>query len=70
MDIVFIDPPFGTGLETRSLELLTAGNRVSPGGFAYIETARETPVIDLAPGWEILKEKALGEVRMLLLKKV
>jgi 16S rRNA (guanine(966)-N(2))-methyltransferase RsmD len=70
MDIVFIDPPFGTGLETRSLELLTAGNCVSPGGFAYVETARETTVIDLAPGWEIVKEKAIGEVRMLLLKIV
>jgi 16S rRNA (guanine966-N2)-methyltransferase len=70
MDIVLIDPPFGTGLENRSLELLTAGNCVSPGGFAYIETAREAPAIVPTPGWEIVKEKALGEVRMQLLKKV
>jgi len=70
MDIVFIDPPFGTGLETRSLELLTVGDCVSPGGFAYIETAREAPAITPVPGWEIAKEKTLGEVRMQLLKKV
>jgi 16S rRNA (guanine966-N2)-methyltransferase len=70
MDIVFIDPPFGTGLETRSLELLTAGNCVSPGGFVYIETASEAPAISPAPGWKIVKEKILGEVRMQLLKKV
>ena len=69
MDIVFIDPPFGTGLEVRSLELLMAGNCVSPGGFAYIETARESPAIAPVPGWEIVKEKVLGEVRMQLLKK-
>ena len=70
MDIVFIDPPFGTGLELRSLELLTAGNCVGPGGFAYIETSREAPAIESTPGWELVKEKTLGEVRMLLLKKV
>jgi 16S rRNA (guanine966-N2)-methyltransferase len=70
MDIVFIDPPFGTGLESRSLKLLTAGNCVSPGGFVYIETASEAPAISPAPGWEIVKEKVLGEVRMQLLKKV
>lgn len=70
MDIVFIDPPFGTGLEVRSLELLTAGDCVSPGGFAYVETAREAPANVPIPGWEIVKEKTLGEVRMQLLKKV
>ena len=70
IDIVFIDPPFGTGLELRSLELLTAGDCISPGGFIYIETAREAPAIAPAPGWEIVKEKTLGEVRMQLLKKV
>ena len=70
MDIVLIDPPFGTGLETRSLELLTAGNCVIRGGFAYIETAREAPVMTPAPGWEITKEKTLGKVQMQLFKKV
>jgi len=70
IDIVFVDPPFGTGLETRSLELLTARNCVSPGGFAYVETERETPAKALIAGWDIVKEKTLGEVRMQLLKKV
>ena len=70
MDIVFIDPPFGTGLEVRSLELLTAGNCVIPGGFVYNETAREAPAIKPVSGWEIMEEKTLGEVRMQLLKKV
>jgi len=70
MDIIFIDPPFGTGLEVPSLELLTAGDCVSPGGFVYIETAREAPAIKPVSGWEIMKETTLGEVRMQLLKKV
>jgi 16S rRNA (guanine966-N2)-methyltransferase len=70
IDIVFIDPPFGLDLETRSLELLTAGDCVVPGGFAYVETDRKITALTLSPGWEMVKEKALGEVRMQLLKKV
>jgi len=70
MDIVFIDPPFSSGLEDRSLELLTAGDNVREGGRVYIETAREMSPLALLPGWEIIREKLLGEVRMQLLKKV
>jgi 16S rRNA (guanine966-N2)-methyltransferase len=69
LDIVFIDPPFGSGLEGQSLELLAAGNCVAANGFVYIESARETPATVPGPGWKIMKEKTLGEVRMMLLKK-
>jgi 16S rRNA (guanine966-N2)-methyltransferase len=69
LDIVFIDPPFGSGLEGKSLELLGAGNCVSANGFVYIETACETPATVPGPDWKIVKEKTLGEVRMMLLKK-
>ena len=69
IDIVFIDPPFGSDLETCALELLTVGDYVVPGGFAYVETDCKTPAMALTSGWEVVKEKALGEVRMQLLKK-
>lgn len=69
LDIVFIDPPFDSGLEVRALDLLAERNCVSRNGFVYIETARETPAFVAGPGWEIVKEKTLGEVRMMLLKK-
>ena len=69
LDIVFIDPPFDCGLEVRSLALLKAGNCVSANGFVYIETARESPAFTPGSGWEIVQEKTLGEVRMMLLKK-
>jgi 16S rRNA (guanine966-N2)-methyltransferase len=69
LDIVFIDPPFDSGLEVRSLALLKAGNCVSANGFVYIETARNSPTFAPGSGWDIVKEKTLGEVRMVLLKK-
>ena len=70
IDIVFIDPPFGAGLGRRALELLAAGNLIASGGLAYLEAGRATPLPAPGPGWEILREKTLGEVRMQLLKKV
>jgi len=70
IDIVFIDPPFGEGLEVRAIELLAASDSVRSGGIVYIETAREAPKIEPGPGWDSLRDKTLGEVRMQLLKKV
>lgn len=70
LDIVFIDPPFSSGLHNRAIELLAAGGCVRKGGLAYLETARETPPPAPPPGWEVTREKLLGEVRMQLLKKV
>lgn len=70
IDVVFIDPPFGSGLETRALELLEAGACVSSGGFAYVETPRDTPLSLPAPGWEMARETVIGDVRLRLLKKV
>lgn len=68
LDVVFIDPPFSSGLHSRAIELLAAGDCVRKGGLIYLETPREMPPPVLPPGWEISREKLLGEVRMQLLK--
>jgi 16S rRNA (guanine966-N2)-methyltransferase len=70
LDIAFVDPPFGTQLESRALELIDIRNCIRPGGFVYIETDRGTALAGPRPGWEIAREKVIGEVRMVLLKKV
>jgi len=70
INIVFIDPPFGLQLESRALEVLELGDVVKPGGFVYVETARSEAGQVPGPGWELVREKALGEVRMGLWKKV
>jgi 16S rRNA (guanine966-N2)-methyltransferase len=69
LDLVFVDPPFGSGLEQSALELLTAGDCVRSGGLVYVETAKTEELITPGPGWEISREKRLGDVQMLLLKK-
>ena len=69
LDLVFVDPPFGSGLDVGALELLASGECLSEDGLVYLETPRQG--VDSTPGagWEIVKEKVLGDVRMLLLKK-
>ena len=70
LDIVFIDPPFGCGLEGRVLEILDRRECLAPGGLVYVETARQEPAVLPPPGWESVRDKCLGEVRMQLLKKI
>jgi len=68
LDIVFIDPPFSSGLQIRAIELLVTGDCVKKGGLVYVETPREINPPPPPPGWEIAREKLLGEVRMQLMK--
>lgn len=69
LDIVFIDPPFSSGLQSRAIELLAGSDCLRKGGLVYLETPRDNPLQAPPPGWEISREKLLGEVRMQLLKK-
>jgi len=70
LDIAFVDPPFGLGLDAQALELIRARDCIRTGGFVYIETTRDAAAIAPGPGWEIAREKTLGEVRLTLLKKI
>ena len=70
LDIVFIDPPFGSGLEGRALDLIDEGGCLARGGLVYLETTRKSVETPLPVGWIADREKLLGEVRMQLLKKI
>lgn len=70
LDVVFLDPPFGSRLETQALELIAGRDLLAPGGLVYVETAREAPPLHPGLGWEVLREKVLGQVRMVILKKL
>jgi len=69
IDIAFIDPPFGCGLEQRALQLLHRHDCLKSGGLVYVESARQSPVFAPGPAWEIVREKTMGDVRLSLLKK-
>ena len=69
MDVIFIDPPFGSGLEAAALQTLIARGCLDEQGLVYLETDRRESVPVDASAWEVHREKVLGDVRMRLLKK-
>jgi len=68
IDIAFVDPPFGSGLEARVLQALERGGALAPGGLVYVETSRQAAAPASPAGWRVAREKLLGEVRMQLLE--
>ncbi|NIP18933.1 MAG: 16S rRNA (guanine(966)-N(2))-methyltransferase RsmD [Xanthomonadales bacterium] len=70
LDIVFVDPPFDEGLILKSALLVDRLHSVREGGFVYIEEPATRKAIIPGPGWELWKEKKIGEVRMQLFRRV
>ncbi len=60
-DVVFLDPPYASGLLAPCLALLAACGWLRPGGWIYLEApAGEPPA--LPAGWEISRSKTAGQV--------
>lgn len=60
-DVVFLDPPYDSGLLGRCAALLEAG-WLAPAARIYVEHARREPLPALPPGWQPLRSGAAGEV--------
>jgi 16S rRNA (guanine966-N2)-methyltransferase len=69
LDVVFIDPPFGLGLEKKALHSLVETGCLREGGLAYVETASRDDGFQPGPEWQTIREKTVGEVRMRLIKR-
>jgi 16S rRNA (guanine966-N2)-methyltransferase len=67
-DIVFLDPPYASGLQAPALEQLLQRGLVAPDGFVYLEFPRGgTPEIP-ATGFELYRTGHAGDVEYLLLR--
>ena len=66
-DCIFLDPPFATGLLTKTLALLNEGPALKPDGRVYFEARRNTP-LDLRD-WRIDREGRAGNTRFGLLRR-
>ena len=70
LDIVFVDPPFDGGLITQATALLDRMHCVREGGFVYVEQPVAREPLAPAQGWELWKDKNIGEVRMQVFRKL
>jgi 16S rRNA (guanine966-N2)-methyltransferase len=60
-DIVFLDPPFDSGLLSPIAHLLDHG-WLAPDARIYVEHSARDPLPDLPKTWELLKSNQAGEV--------
>ncbi len=63
-DVVFVDPPFASGLIERVLPLLPG--LLAPGARVYVESGEDLAVSE---GWQVLRQGRAGVVRYHLLQK-
>jgi 16S rRNA (guanine966-N2)-methyltransferase len=61
-DLVFVDPPFDAGLVPATLARLASGDLLAPGGFCYVEIARQQTLPPLPEGWGLHRSGTAGEV--------
>jgi 16S rRNA (guanine966-N2)-methyltransferase len=69
-DIVFLDPPFGSGLLAQAAPLLAQRGWLAADARIYLETAAREPLPALPPPWEELRAKRAGEVGYYLYRQV
>jgi 16S rRNA (guanine966-N2)-methyltransferase len=68
LDLVFVDPPFDSGLAVQTINTIQQTACVAPAGFVYLETAAQLPELVMQAPFELWREKVLGEVRMRLFR--
>ncbi len=66
MDIVFMDPPYGSGLAARCCTLLAGNGWLADNCRLYLEAGKRDPLPELPAELELLREKTVGDVRMML----
>jgi 16S rRNA (guanine966-N2)-methyltransferase len=67
--LVFLDPPYGSGLGARALAALASAGWLAPGAIASLEMpGAELAQFAVPPGFERLDERRYGKARILLLR--
>jgi 16S rRNA (guanine966-N2)-methyltransferase len=64
-DIIFLDPPYATGLAAMALTRICNPSWLAPGGWISVETSGER--LDMPTGFELAAERRFGKAHILLL---
>jgi 16S rRNA (guanine966-N2)-methyltransferase len=67
-DIVFLDPPFADDRLEDVCRQIDERGILAPGGRIYLEQDRAKPETPLPGRWRILRNKAAGNVRFMLIE--
>jgi 16S rRNA (guanine966-N2)-methyltransferase len=61
-DIIFVDPPFGSGSLGALCQMISDNEVLSPGGRVYLEQPASAAPPNLPPTWEMLRSARAGNV--------
>jgi 16S rRNA (guanine966-N2)-methyltransferase len=67
-DLVFLDPPYRSGLGAKALASALEGGWLAEGALAVLEIASDEPA-EAPPGFETLDDRAYGGTRVLVLRR-
>ena len=67
-DLVFLDPPYGSGFAASALAALAGGGWLAPGALVVAETAARDR-FEPPAGWEVENDRRYGAARFLFLRQ-
>jgi 16S rRNA (guanine966-N2)-methyltransferase len=62
--LVFLDPPYGTGMAARAAAETAASGVAEAGTTVVVEDAARSPVPDAPHGWRLAGERVYGDTRV------
>jgi len=65
-DLIYLDPPYASGLQPQICQSLAAGGWLAPQGRLLMECASKAPAFEL-PGWRIDDLRRYGSTSLMLL---
>ena len=63
-DLIFIDPPYDSGLYDEVLRTVNQVDKLSEGGIIIVEARRDTPLPNMDPPYRMLREYRYGKVKI------
>jgi 16S rRNA (guanine966-N2)-methyltransferase len=69
-DLVFLDPPFDSGLLVPAAQRLDARGWLAPHALVYVECAGRVKLPELPEHWQLLRTKRAGEVGYHLFERI
>ena len=63
-DLIFVDPPYDSGLYDEVLRTINLVDILSEGGIIIVEARRDTPLPEMEAPYRVLKEYRYGKVKI------
>ena len=68
-DLIFLDPPYGTGMLEKAMEIITEIDIVSENGIIVCESALETELPELKAPYERGKDYRYGKIKITVYRR-